>query len=317
MQDENNKRNYLSDGMQFLKKHAAKIIFLVVIIFLAAGVTLLAAGHSMKSISVEPYQAEVSILEENGNTYLKKTYRLTGEDDSSVISKEDIRWNGDKYHFLELKKVEPEEPAYKPHTEVVTMDSMTKNMKDVLKVIAPVKTIATEDGYRGELILDPASIRIEAKGYKNQNYQVSVTRTYPNLAEADTMLIPKTVTEKGRTLTLKEISWQNARSDYMDGYDLAMRYTAVATYDAKVISQIATGYCVTAEYKGELLNTDMEYEALYEKAGLFSMSNPSGALSVLFSLFALLLVIALLAALAYFGKNQYEHYLNRKRGYEE
>ena len=89
-----------------------------------------------------------------------------------------------------------------------------------------------EDGYTGILTLDTSSVQVEAAGYGSRSYDVSATRTYPNLSDADTSLIPKTVEENGNTLQLADIAWQTA-ADQMTGQDLAMRYTAVATYTAR------------------------------------------------------------------------------------
>lgn len=314
--DETGKRNYFEEVGRFIKQNGSKTLFLIVLVFLAAGITLLAVGDNLKSISVDPYPSEM-ILKENGeNTYLEKLYHLTGNDQPGLIPKDDLKWEGRTYHFVELGKADETETAIKAHTETITLDCLSKNMEDVLKVIAPTWEVMTPDGYYGELILDPASIRIEAKGYQNQKYHVSATRTYPNLAEADTSLIPKTITEKGRTLSLKDISWQNARSDYMDGYDIALRYTAVATYDTTVTAKAATGYVVIADYKGEVVNTDIVYKAVYEKEKLFGISDIHGGISVFLYLVVFLIVLAALLFATNWGKKQYEHYINRKRGYE-
>ena len=77
----------------------------------------------------------------------------------------------------------------------------------------------------------------------------------PNLSDADTSLIPKTVEENGNTLQLADIAWQTAAADQMTGQDLAMRYTAVATYTGKASSRYATGHVVTANYTGDVSKT--------------------------------------------------------------
>lgn len=314
--EETGKRNYFEEAGRFIKQNGSKILFLVVLVFLVAGITLLAVGDNLKSISVDPYPSEVVLKETGQKTYLEKRYHLTGNDSPGLISTDDLKWEGKTYQFIELVKADETEMETKVYTETITLDCLSKNMEDVLKVIEPTCEVMTPDGYYGKLILDPASIRIEAKGYQNQNYQVCATRTYPNLAEADTSLIPKTITEKGRTLSLKDINWQNARSDYMDGYDLALRYTAVATYDTTVSAKAATGYVVIADYKGEVINTDIEYKAVYEKEKGFGILDIHGGISIFLYLVVFLAVLAVLVFAANWGKKQYEHYVNRKRGYE-
>ena len=56
----------------------------------------------------------------------------------------------------------------------------------------------------------------------------------------------------------------------MDGYELAMRYTAVATYTGTATSKYATGYVVTADYSGEVTRTTCDtviYTAVFSSAG--------------------------------------------------
>lgn len=65
----------------------------------------------------------------------------------------------------------------------------------------------------------------KALGYKSSSRTVSATRTYPNLSGADVSLIPKSITDSGRTLTLADVQWQEAATTQTDGYDMALRYT--------------------------------------------------------------------------------------------
>ena len=71
---------------------------------------------------------------------------------------------------------------------------------------------------------------------------MTAERTYPNLSDADVSLVPKSVNENGRTLTLADVSWQEAAVDPTDGYDIPIRYTAVASYTGTATSKYATGY---------------------------------------------------------------------------
>ena len=56
----------------------------------------------------------------------------------------------------------------------------------------------------------------------------------------------------------------------MDGYDLAIRYNATATYTGTATSKYATGYTVTADYKGEITRTNCDtviYTAVFASHG--------------------------------------------------
>ena len=265
------------------------------------------------------YPAEVKVSEENGISRLEKIYYLTAVDDPAAIPTGDFEREGKTYTLLDLLKNDQTETETKEIIEVITIDSETKEMTEILKLLKPELEISTEDGYVGVLALDHTSIAVEAAGYKTSSRTVSATRTYPNLSDADVSLIPKSVEEGGRTLTLADVDWQSAAADNVDGYNLALRYNAVATYTGTATSKYATGYTVTADYKGEVSKTSCDtivYTAVFsgmdggadlEKGNTFAI-NP-----------LLILVpigVAAVVAACIFGKKWYTHYQNKKRGYE-
>ena len=91
-------------------------------------------------------------------------------------------------------------------------------------------------------------------GYATKTQPLSATRSYPNLSEADLSLIPKSIEEKGKTLTLADVQWSS--SEQTDGAGgTVTRYTAAASYTGTSSYQYATGYTVTANYTGEVAKT--------------------------------------------------------------
>jgi hypothetical protein len=116
--------------------------------------------------------------------------------------------------------------------------------------------VTTEDGYSGVLRLDHKSVTVEAAEYATRDSAVSATRLYPDLADADLSLIPKTVEENGRTLTLDDVRWESGwQTDAEGGF---VRYSATATYIGTASDRYATGYTVTANYSGEVSRSDVE-----------------------------------------------------------
>lgn len=192
--------------------------------------------------SVSAYPAEVRTSEENGVYHLEKVYYLTAKDDPSTIPTADFEREGRTYTLLDMLKNDQTETDTREHIEVVTLDSKTKDMAEILKMLEPKLEVKTEDGYEGILSLDHTTIQVEAAGYSTSNRTVTAERTYPNLSDADVSLVPKTVNENGRTLTLADVSWQEAATDPTDGYDIPIRYTAVASYSGTATSKYATGY---------------------------------------------------------------------------
>ena len=183
-------------------------------------------------------------------------------------------------------------------------------------MLEPKLEVKTEDGYEGVLSLDHTTIQVEAAGYGTSSRTVTAERTYPNLSDADVSLVPKSVNENGRTLTLADVSWQEAAVDPTDGYDIPIRYTAVASYTGTATSKYATGYTVTADYKGDVTRTSCDtvvYTAVFSSVGT-AASAKSG---VDFNWLWLLLPVgaAALGGCGYAGYKGYRHYINKKRGY--
>ena len=269
------------------------------------------------------YPAEVRASQVDGNQRLEKVYYLTVKDDPSAIPTGDFEWEGLTYTLLDVLKNDQTETDTKDHIEIITTDSDTKDMAEIIQNLEPELEITTEDGYSGVLALDYTTITVEAAGYKTSNRSVSATRTYPNLSDADVSLIPKSVEESGRTLTLADVDWQEAATDQADGYTLPVRYTAVATYTGTATSKYATGYTVTAEYHGEITKTSCDtivYTAVFTSAvaepEIVSADEQEDGNSFNYTLLLIPLGAMGLGAAGYFGRKGYLHYQNKKRGYE-
>ena len=265
------------------------------------------------------YPAEVRAREENGVSRLEKVYYLTVEDDPTAIPTGDFVREGKIYTLLDLLKNDQTETDTREHIEVVTLESSTKDMTEILKLLEPKLEVKTEDGYEGILSLDHTTIQVEAAGYSTSKRTVSAQRTYPNLSDADVSLLPKTVEENGRTLTLADVSWQEAATDPTDGYDIPIRFTAVASYTGTATSKYATGYTVTADYTGDVTRVSCDtviYTAVFsgmESVPATEVKEPSS-----FNWLWLILPAGALAlgGCGYAGYKGFKHYQNKKRGYE-
>ena len=166
---------------------------------------MITAADTLPGISA--YPAEVRASEENGVYRLEKVYYLTAKDDPATIPTADFEREGHTYTLLDLLKNDQTETDTREHIEVVTLESKTKDMAEILKMLEPKLEVKTEDGYEGVLSLDHTTIQVEAAGYGTSSRTVTAERTYPNLSDADVSLVPKSVNENGRTLTLADVSW--------------------------------------------------------------------------------------------------------------
>jgi hypothetical protein len=196
------------------------------------------------------YPSDVQGVEDNGARWVIKTYELGADESPDGIPRGSFEHEGWRYGLTDILKKETAAADAREHTETVTVNSETKDMAAILPLLAPTIGYTSGDGYTGTLALNIASIKVETAGTKTSSYTVSATREYPHLSAPDTALIPKTITDNGRTLALAGVDWQTQNSETIDYEQLPGSYTATATYTAAASKTVVTGYVVTAEYTG-------------------------------------------------------------------
>ena len=211
------------------------------------------------------YPTSVSRSEDGAQ--IRKVYDLGPEDDPAGIPRSDFEQEGYHYTLTDLLKQEAPEREERFHTETVTLDSKSKDMESVLALLPAQREFTTEDGLTGTLSLKLDTVQVDVAGYGSSTRQVSATRSYPNLTSQDTSYIPKEITDNGRTLELASISWQTDNTANEDGYAVADRYTAIATYTGSTTSSYVKGYTVTADYSGTVSRialNKVRYVAIFE-----------------------------------------------------
>ena len=229
-----------------------------------------------------------AISRNEDGTELWKMYDLSPEDDPAGIPRSDFEQDG--YHYALVELLEQELPEYeeRQHTETVSVESKKKDMESVLALLPQEREFITEDGLIGNLTLQLDTVRVEVSGYGSSTKELSATRSYPNLAGQDTQYIPKTIEEDGKTLTLQNINWQTDNTANVDGYAIADRYTAVATYTGSTTNSYVKGYTVTADYSGTVSRialNQIRYVAIYEGSPIFpielepAVTEPSDAMA--------------------------------------
>ena len=205
---------------------------------------------------------------------IDKVYQLSLDDDPGGIPTEDFVRGGRLYYLLDMTKKDEVGVDTKPYIHTITQASDTNNMEAVLQQLDAELEVTTEDGYTGTLHLDHTSVQVTTDGYATRTGSVSASRTYPNLSEADLSLIPKTVEDKGRTLTLADVQWSNSTQTDGEGNPM-IRYTATAKYTGTTSSKYATGYTVSANYTGEVAKTGCDVVTYTATFG--SVEAPEGA----------------------------------------
>lgn len=202
------------------------------------------------------YPTEVNEYASGEEMRLERTYCLSPTDNPASIPVGDFDREGWHYTLLDVTRQENSKSDEKDYAETYTLNMDTKDMEKIMPQLVAERTVTTEDGYTGTLVLDTSSIKVEAAGYNTSTKTVTATRTYPNLSDADISFVPKSITDNGRTMELADVQWQES-----DGF-----YHASATYTGKVSNKYATGYIVTADYSGGVVRTTMDdtiYTAIF------------------------------------------------------
>ena len=198
------------------------------------------------------YPTEVHHYERNHKRMIEQIYELNHDQEPSDKICEDFVQDGYYYTLESITKNTDFTVDKKEHRETVTVESKSKNIGDIMPLLAKTKAVTTADGYSGTLNLDESSITVEAKGYKSGSKTVRASRTYPNLLNADLAYIPKSITENGTELELADVNWQKDLTYNPDDYAIGERYLAEAVYQGTKKYSYVTGYVVTAEYTGEV-----------------------------------------------------------------
>ena len=141
---------------------------------------------------------------------IMRTYQLSPVDDPAGIPTQDFEDHGWVYHMVEMTSEEQVGTDSRQITRTVTKSSDTDNTEKILRKLDAAMDVTTDDGYSGTLRLDHTSVSVEAAGYATRNDSVSAVRVYPDLEDADLSLIPKTIEEGGRALTLDDVQWEES-----------------------------------------------------------------------------------------------------------
>lgn len=186
---------------------------------------------------------------------IEKVYVISSEFATDGIPTEPFTEGGIEYVFEEFCFADNISNLTRHHTETVSVKTNTVNAEKVMALFEPTKSVTTDDGFTGTLAFDYSTLEIETAGYASYKVDVTEERSYPNLASADTSLVPKTIDKDGVTLTLTDIKWSSTAGATVDGIAIDTRYTAAATYTGTDTKTYVSAYTASADYVGELTKT--------------------------------------------------------------
>ena len=260
-------------------KRIFTILCALALVMAGSATAMAAEPEAGQSASYYPISVEEYTYGPLDELRVNKTYQLSLSDDPSLIPTEDFVRNGRRYFLLDMTRKDEVGVDIQTHTETVTKASDTNNLEAILQRLDAEMEVTTEDGYVGVLRLDHTSVQVTTDGYATKTSTLTASRSYPNLSEADVSLIPKSIEDRGKTLTLGDVKWSESMDVDGEGNPVT-RYTATASYTGTASSRYATGYTVSASYTGEVSKPNcavVTYTAIFgsEKA-LEESKTPGG-----------------------------------------
>lgn len=203
---------------------------------------------------------DVRMVSENGQNLLIKTWETAPDYDPDKLVEPDFQKNGYNYKKNYLLMVsENKNKQSKLASETVTVSHAQKD--GAIAQLAPLLDYE-QDGYKGQLTLDAASIYTEAANRQNYTYAITDTREYTGLERNDTYNIPKTITKGDATLQLADVDWTAMGEG---------SYRALASYRGSATGVNVSGYVSTATYLGEVKKDTLDsitYAVVYEGSAI-------------------------------------------------
>ena len=196
------------------------------------------------------YPVQVWESREHGRREIIRIYELRENESPAHIPREPFEREGFRFELAEIIRREIPSHSSKEHVETVSVNTQANDLQSILRLLPATMEYTSDDGYIGLLTLDVASIRIESQGTRSSNYTSTRTREFPHLTSPDTALVPRTITENGRTYNLADIEWRTQSTTAVDFTQVATSFTAIATYTRAATRTSTIGYTTTAEYRG-------------------------------------------------------------------
>lgn len=227
---------------------------------------VLPAGAASVDLADPDAMLPVDIVIDQEAREIRKVYDLSPNTDPSMLPMASFERDGLQYDCTDVLREVVIGSETQTITQTETVGSSKKDMETILGLLPQDKEVTTEDGFSGTLHLVLDTIKTEPAGYSSSTQPVTATRTYPNLSDADTNHLPKTITDGGRTLTLQDVKWQTDNTYNADDYEIGDRFTAICTYGGSKTVSYVTGYTTTADYTGEVYRTGVtviRYTVIY------------------------------------------------------
>ena len=199
-----------------------------------------------------PYPTDIQLMEQGERSYIYKTYTVAADYDPNNLIETSFSQGGYHFQYSEIihREHSPESRA-KPVSETKTIESETDDKSKILELMGDKLQYSDNDGYKGEMHINPDTLQITENGRTSYTYTISDIREYTGLDRNDPSYIPQTVMKSGVTLYLQSIGWNVTTSENMGYSDIPTSYSATAVYSAPATGSKTAGYTATVTFSGE------------------------------------------------------------------
>ncbi len=212
-----------------------------------------AAGGKTYLIPVESTQ-ETS----GGSLQIREVYEVPESLDPEDLVKEDFVKDGCLWrHDTIVREAVSSTSEQEAELEFVS-PSDSGDLAQAISLL-PAKMVYDQDGYRGDLYLDPSTVTLTATDTTVQSSTEMETQVY-QLDYNDPSLLPQSYA--GLPLT----SWTFADGPYIEGSSLPQYYEATAVYSATSSWQVPCAWELKASYRGTAVRneeTGIRYTVTY------------------------------------------------------
>lgn len=232
-----------------------KAISSLAALYLVVTLALSASAAGISDVANPESLYPVDIILDLDSREIRKVYDLSPSTDPSTLPMAAFERDGLAYNCTDILREVIIGTETQPLAQAETVESKKKDLETLLTLLPQEREVTTEEGFTGTLRLDLDSIETKVSGYGSSKQAVTATRSYPNLSDADTQHLPKTIEDNGRTLTLSDVQWQTDNTYNADDYEIGDRYTAICTYSGFKTVSYVKGYTTTADYVGDVHRT--------------------------------------------------------------
>ena len=198
------------------------------------------------------YPVHVWESREDGRREIIRVYELRDDENPAHIRRDSFERDGFLFELAEVVRREIPTHSTRDHVETVELSTQSNDLATIIGLLSPTLDYLTEEGYFGVLALDVSSIQIASQGTRSSSFNATRTREFPHLSTTDTSLVPRTITENGRTYSLENVEWRTQSATAIDYRQVPTTFTAVATF-SRVGTRVSTiGYTTTVQYRGQI-----------------------------------------------------------------